>query len=337
MYYDDYRGRSRRGRRGRRSRGGGSCLGWLLRALFKLLLFILILAILAAVALYALPVNLMNVEPSGTELSLTDGLPGNRVNILLLGLDALNDGKQRSDAIMVASVGYDGLKLTSLMRDVMVEIPGQGRHKLNSAHALGGPELTMRVINETFDLNITNYVAVDFRTLVDLVDALGGVDVEIEEKELDSLNICAYYTYRSIIQLDPEKYAHYASSQPETRTGKLRLNGLFATGYTRIRYCDSDYVRTSRQRQVLAAMVARLRENCLNPLIYARLYRVLEQDVQTNLSLPEIISLGEKVLLSGKVETYRCPANEYLEDSGSAIEITDPTGNVRALHKFIYN
>ena len=334
MYYDTYRGK---GRRGRRDRGGGGCLGWLMRALFKLLALILVLALLAAVALYALPVNLMNVEPSGTELSLTDGLPGNRVNILLLGLDALKEGQQRSDGIMIASVGYDGLKLTSLMRDVMVEIPGQGRHKLNSAHALGGPELAMRTINETFHLNITNYVAVDFRTLVDLIDAVGGVDVEIEEKELSYLNSYAYHTYHSISQIDPEKYAHYANSQPETRTGKLRLNGLFATGYTRIRYCDSDYVRASRQREVLSSLVSRLRENCWNPLIYARLYRVLRESVQTNLALPEIISLGEKVLLSGKVDTYRCPANEYLEDSGSAIEITDPEGNIRSLHEFIYN
>lgn len=334
MYYDDYRGKGRRGRRGR---GGGSCLGWLLRALLKLIALALVLAILAAAALYALPVNLMNVEPSGLELSLTDGLPGKRVNILLLGLDALNEGQQRSDAIMIASVGYDGLKLSSLMRDVMVEIPGQGRHKLNSAHALGGPELTMRVINETFQLNITNYIAVDFRTLVDLVDAVGGVDVEIEEKELAQLNRCAYQTYRSISQIDPEKYAHYANSQRETRTGTLRLNGLFATGYTRIRYCDSDYVRASRQREVLAALLSRLRERCWNPIVYVRLYRVLRESVQTNLSLPELISLGEKVLLSGKVDTYRCPANEYLEDSGSAIEITDPAGNIRSLHEFIYN
>ena len=334
MYYDTYRSKGRRGRRGR---GGGSCLGWLLRALLKLIALALVLAVLAAVALYALPVNFLNVEPSGTELSLTDGLPGKRVNVLLLGLDALNEGLQRSDAIMVASSGYDGLKLTSLMRDVMVEIPGQGRHKLNSAHALGGPELAMRVINETFQLNITNYIAVDFRTLVDLIDAVGGVDVEIEEKELQYLNSYAYHTYRSISKIDPEKYAHYANSQPETRTGTLRLNGLFATGYTRIRYCDSDYVRTSRQREVLSSLVARLRENCWNPMIYVRLYRVLRENVQTNLSLPELISLGEKVLLSGRVDTYRCPANEYLEDSNSAIEITDPDGNVRSLYEFIYN
>lgn len=333
MYYDTYRKGGRRG--GRRERRGG-CGGWLLGVLLKLVALALVLALIAAAALYALPVALMNVEPSGMELSLTDGLPGSRVNVLLLGLDALDAGKQRSDAIMVASVGYDGVKLTSLMRDTLVDIPGQGQHKLNAAHALGGPELTMRVINETFDLNITNYIAVDFRTLVDLVDAVGGVDVGVEEKELSNLNRYAYDTYRSILRIDPDKYAHYGNSQPETRTGTLRLNGLFATGYTRIRYCDSDYVRASRQREVLSALLKRFRECCWNPAVYVRLYRVLAESVQTNLSLPELISLGEKALISGKVETYRAPADEFIHDNGSSIELTDPQGNVRALHEFIY-
>ena len=337
MYYDTYRGKGRGGRRGdaRRGRRGG-CSGWLLRALLKLVALLLVLLLLAAGALYALPVALMNVEPANMDLSLTDGLPGSRVNVLLLGLDALNEGQQRSDAIMIASFGYDGVRLTSLMRDTMVDIPGQGRHKLNAAYSLGGPEMAMRTVNEAFQLNITNYVAVDFRTLVDLVDAVGGVDVEIEDKELTYLNRYAYHTYRSITKIDPEKYAHYASSQPETRTGLLRLNGLFATGYTRIRYCDSDYVRTSRQREVFAAVLKRFRECCWNPLVYARLWKVATQSVQTNLSVPELISLGEKALVSGKVETFRAPADAYMRDDGSSIEITDAQGNVRSVHEFIY-
>lgn len=335
MYYDTYRGKGRRGRRESRSSRGG-CGGWLVCALIKLIALALVLLILAAAALYALPVALMNVEPSGVELSLTDGLPGSRVNVLLLGLDALNEGTQRSDAIMVASVGYDGVKLTSLMRDTMVEIPGKGRHKLNAAHALGGPELTMRAINETFHLNITNYVAVDFRTLVDLVDAVGGVDVGVEEKELSNLNRYAYKTYKSIMQIDPDKYGHYASSQAETRTGTLRLNGLFATGYTRIRYCDSDYVRASRQREVLSALLKRFREVCWNPAVYVRLWKVVQSNVQTNMSLPELISIGEKALISGKIETYRAPEDSCIHDDGTSIEITNPEENIRLLHAFIY-
>ncbi len=331
MYYDTYRGKNARRRR---SHG---CLGWLVLTALKIIFWILILALIAGGVLYALPVSLFNVEPAGIELSPTDGLPGNRINILLLGLDALNDGQQRSDAIMVASIGYDGIKLTSLMRDTMVDIPGQGRHKLNSAHAMGGPELVMRVVNETFQLNITNYIAVDFRTLVDIIDAVGGVNVNLEEKELENLNKNAYNTYKSISKADPERYAHYANSTPETRTGDVRLNGLFATAYSRIRYTDSDYVRTSRQREVIAGILERLRECFWNPLVWVRLYEVLEQSVQTNLSLPELISLGEKVLISGNVENMRIPDDDHMTDNGSTIEITDIEGCVQTLHQFIYD
>ena len=333
MYYDTYRGKNRSGRR----RRSGGCGSWLLGLVFKLIALALVLALIAAGVLYAMPVALMNVEPGGVDLALTDGLPGSRVNVLLLGLDYMDEGQQRSDAMMIASVGYDGAKITSIMRDTLVDIPGHGQHKLNSAYSYGGAEMTMRVINETFDLNITNYAAVDLRTLVDLVDALGGVEVSIEENEISHLNSCAWNTYKKIIQLDPSKYQHYADSKLVTTAGVQLLDGLFATAYTRIRHADSDYMRTARQREVLSAMLTRLRENFYKPQIYVNLYNVLKSSVDTNLSLPELISLGEKVLVSGKIETLRAPANEYIVDNGSFITITNPEENVRSVHEFIYS
>lgn len=332
MYYDTYRGKKSHGRRKRSS----GCMGWIIGKLLKLIIFVLLLALLVCGVLYALPVNLMNVEPAQTDLALTDSLPGNRVNILLLGLDYMEEGQQRSDAIIVASVGYDGLKLTSLMRDTLVEIPGYGQHKLNSAYSYGGAEMSMRVINETFGLNITNYVAVDLRTMVDLIDALGGVTVSVEENEIEYLNLYAWRTFKKIRDLDPERYAHYADSQLITEPGEYELDGLFATGYTRIRYSDSDYMRAARQREVISGMVQKLRDNFYNPKIYINLYDVLQNSVDTNLSLPEIISLGEKILISGKIETLRAPKNEYIEDNGSSITITDPQANIQSLYEFIY-
>lgn len=332
MYYDTYRGKKNHGRRKRSS----GCMGWIIGKLLKLIVFVLMLALLVCGVLYALPVNLMNVEPAQTDLALTDSLPGNRVNILLLGLDYMEEGQQRSDAIIVASVGYDGLKLTSLMRDTLVEIPGYGQHKLNSAYSYGGAEMSMRVINETFGLNITNYVAVDLRTMVDLIDALGGVTVSVEENEIEYLNLYAWRTFKKIRDLDPERYTHYADSQLITEPGEYELDGLFATGYTRIRYSDSDYMRAARQREVISGMVQKLRDNFYNPKIYINLYNVLQNSVDTNLTLPEIISLGEKILISGKIETLRAPKNEYIEDNGSSITITDPQANIQSLYEFIY-
>ena len=335
MYYESYERRARRNRGGRR--GGGSCSGWLVRCLFRLILFVLVLALIAAAALYALPVALLNVEPVGTELALTDGLPGSRVNVLLLGLDSLNGSGQRSDAMIVASVGYGGVKLTSLMRDTVVDIPGHGRQKLNAAYAIGGADLAMRTVNQTFRLNITNYVACDFRAMVDIIDALGGVEVEVDQGELKYLNSYAGHTFRILQSMNREKYGHYADSEPIYATGTMRLNGLFATAYSRIRYSDSDYVRTSRQREILSAMVARCRERWWNPLIYARMYLALRDSVQTNMSIPELISLGEKAVISGEIDTLRLPLDGYLYDNNSTIEITDLDATVRALHAFIYD
>ena len=334
MYYDTYK---RRGRRSRGDRRGGGCSGCLAAGLFRLIALALVLAILAAGALYALPVALLNVEPAGMELSPTDGLPGSRVNVLLLGLDALSASGQRSDAMIVASVGYDGVRLTSLMRDTVVDIPGHGRQKLNAAFSIGGAELAMRTINQTFQLNITNYVAADFRALVDVIDALGGVEVEVDQGELKYLNLYAGRTRDVLYGLDAAKYSYYDGEQPIYATGTMRLDGLYATAYSRIRYSDSDYVRTSRQREVLAGMVARFRERFWDPRVYARLYSAVRNSIDTNLSMPELISLGEKVLISGEIDNFRLPLDDYLYDNGSTIEITDLDATVRALHAFIYD
>ena len=333
MYYDTYRGK--RGGKRRRERGGG-CTGWLLRMLLKLIALVLVAVVLAVGVLYAIPPSFMNIESGNAELSLTDGLPSDRVNVLLLGVDFLEDGQQRSDAMMIASVGYNSVRLVSALRDTLVEIPGYGEHKLNSAYSYGGAEMAMRVVNETFKLNITNYIVVDFSTMVDLVDAIGGVDVEIEDKELEHLNKYAYDTFKKINAVNPEKYGHYINSQPYTQGGTLHLNGLFATGYSRIRLIDTDYKRTQRQRRVLSAILEQVKGSVMNPLMYARLYQVYRDSVQTNLSLAELISIGEKALMAGKIETERMPKDEYIYDDQSALHITDPQGNIIAMHNFLY-
>lgn len=333
MYYDTYRGK--RGGKRRRERGGG-CTGWLLGTLLKLIALVLVAVVLAVGVLYAIPPSFMNIESGNAELSLTDGLPSDRVNVLLLGVDFLEDGQQRSDAMMIASVGYNSVRLVSALRDTLVEIPGYGEHKLNSAYSYGGAEMAMRVVNETFKLNITNYIVVDFSTMVDLVDAIGGVDVEIEDKELEHLNKYAYDTFKKINAVNPEKYGHYINSQPYTQGGTLHLNGLFATGYSRIRLIDTDYKRTQRQRRVLSAILEQVKGSVMNPLMYARLYQVYRDSVQTNLSLAELISIGEKALMAGKIETERMPKDEYIYDDQSALHITDPQGNIIAMHNFLY-
>lgn len=330
MYYDTYR----RGKKRTRRRRG--CLGALFSFIFRLIAFSVVLALIALAGLYALPPSFLNVEPSGVQLSPKGGLPGNPVNILLLGLDFIKDSAQRSDSLIVASVGYDSLKLTSILRDTVVDIPGYGKDKINAAYAHGGANLVMRTINENFGLNITNYVAVDFCALVDLVDAVGGIDLEIADNEVELLNSAARDTCKKILRVDYEKYSHYISSQPYTAGGKLHLNGIFATGYCRIRYVDSDYMRTNRQRKVLSALIGKVRDTIINPMMYVNFYKALRSNVKTNLSLWEIISLGEKILVSGKIETARAPQDEFIHDDGSKILIMDLPGAGNAIRGFIY-
>lgn len=338
MYYDTYRGKHKRASResGRR-RPRKSCLGWLLGALLRLVLLVLVLAVLAAAVLYALPVSFLNVEPAGSDLSLNGSLPGDRVNILLLGLDYMRDDFQRSDTMIVASVGKDSVRLASILRDTMVEIPGKtGLHKINSAYAAGGAETAMQVVNETFGLNITNYIAIDLKTLVDFIDAVGGIDVEISENELEQLNSLAYNTYKKIASEKPEKYAHYLNSQPVTQAGTMHLDGLFATSFARIRKVGSDYARTERQQEVISAVLRQVKGQLASPGLYLRLFNVYRESVMTNLSLPEIISIGEKVLLSGEFEKQTFPAAAHRYDNGSDIQITDLNGNRKAIYNFLY-
>lgn len=326
MYYESYRKKDKR-RRGRRS---GGCLGWLVKKMVKLLVFVLILALLAAGALYALPVAVMNIQPTNADLSLTNGLPSDKLNVLLLGLDVLDDSSQRSDTMMIATMDYSSIKLTSVMRDTLVNIPGHGEQKINSAYSYGGPEMTMKCVNETFGLNITNYAAVDFTTLVKIVDAVGGIDMEITDAELEQMN---KNVGMSAWMFRPLGY----DAVPMTQSGKVHLNGLFALGYARIRKIDSDYMRTYRQRKVISAVIDKMKSQLWNPIMYAKLWQVLQESVQTNLSIVELISLAEKAMFAKEMDTLRIPEDAHCQDNGSTIRITKPIESKASLRAFLYN
>ena len=331
MYYEEpYRKKHTRTprQRERRRRGFGA---WLAGALLRLVAFALILCLLAVALLYALPVSLFAVEPEGVELSLNDTLPASRANILLLGLDISHERSQRSDAIMVASVGYGKLKLTSFQRDIIVDIPGHGSGKLNAAYSHGGPQLVMRTLNENFGLNITHYAAVDFQTLVDLVDAIGGVNLSITEGEQQVINRTLS---RRRSALESRGYPTDALAQCGE---SVHLNGVQALAYASIRKLDSDFVRTSRQRALLGAMIAQIRANLYNPLMLVRLGRVLIRSVDTNMSIVQLLSLGEKALAAGTPEKTRLPVDGSYTDDGSSLRLDDRQQNIDAFRAFVYD
>ena len=327
MYYEPYQKKKspRQPRRRRKTLGG-----WLAELCLRLLALVLILILLCVGLLYALPVSLFAVEPEDVDLSLTDGLPASRANILLLGLDELRENSRRSDAILIASISYGQVKLTSVLRDTVLEIPGRGPGKINAAYAYGGPQLVMKTLNQAFGLNLMHYIAVDYAALAGAVDALGGVEVDISEAEMNKINLD--------LEADRARIEAYGRAVPTlAHSGEgTRLDGLQALTYARIRKLDSDFGRTGRQRKLLSALLAKLRRSLWNPARLAALARAVADSVDTNMSPVQLLSLGEKALAAGTPEQFRVPVEGAYADDGASLTLTDPQMNAYAVKKFIY-
>ena len=335
MYYEPYKKRRGGARREERERRG-CCLPRALWFFVKLLFKLAVLALLLAVVAYALPPGLFNVEPKA-DLSLASGLPDSHVNILVLGVDADRGAGQRSDTMMIASVGYGSLKLTSILRDTMADIDGHGRGKINGAYAYGGAELAMRTVNETFQMNITKYVVVDYLTIARLVDAVGGVDIVISEAEMEQINAnnARYAGSQDIAELlgyMPAPVREYS----EDGATPVHLDGLQALGYARIRKLDSDFMRTSRQRPRGAGGADGAARQAVRPEgVRAAGGRAVQHHGDEYGAVEIVSSLGMKALVGGEIEQMRLPADGTYDDNGSGIFI-DEAANAQALREFIY-
>ncbi len=284
-----------------------------------------------------------NEKVQVSDLSVTEGLPSEWHNILLLGSDTRNIKKvSRTDTIIIASINTsDGrIKLISIMRDTVVPIPGHGNQKINSASYYGGPELTMKVVNECFKMNISEYVLVNFGSFKEVVDILGGVDMDVTQKEMEQVNGSIKEQAR-ILGLSKEKYLageyDLKSYGPDTH-----LDGLQALAYARIRHIDSDWQRTERQRMVIDAAIKKLRGSVSVKQVVS-LFTSSWQYVQTNIDMMSAIGLATTVLKSGigEVSTGLMPiTNTYKSENrkgaGQALYDTDFEANATRLYKFIY-
>lgn len=171
-------------------------------------------------------------------------------NILLLGVDTLENA---SDAIMVLTIDEINkkIKLSSLMRDSYIYY-GKGKiNKLNYAYHYGGSLQSLKTVNQTYKLDIKNYIKVDFGALAHIIDAVGGINIEIKSAEISILN----YYIKDISIIEKMPYT------PVKAAGTQKLNGLQSVAYTRIRYVgEYDFQRTERQRNVLKAMLDKVKE-----------------------------------------------------------------------------
>lgn len=242
-------------------------------------------------------------------------------NILFIGCDDDSGGTARSDSMMLVSIdrAHKKIKLTSFMRDMWVYIPDNDYAKLNAAFAYGGAGLLIDTLEYNFGIRIVNYAMVDFKIFSSIIDELGGVEVEVTEKEADFINRTTRQTVKS---------------------GKTVLNGDEALVYCRIRYLDSDFMRTKRQRKVMEAIVSKVKSS--GPFTMYGLAEVILPQVKTDITKGSMMLLGLGALgyMGYDVEQLRIPIdNSYSEQYfGDQLALSiDFEANKQALIKFIYS
>lgn len=274
-------------------------------------------------------------EDLGISETAPDEKDTNVINVLLFGLDRRSkSGSARSDAIMIATLDKKNgqLKLTSLMRDTYVYIPGHGKNKLNAAYAFGGPALAIKTINQNFNLNITRYVTVDFFALEKIINTLGGVEIDVKKSEIKYL----HQYLDELNSLDKKNKSPYLK-----KSGLQTLDGKQAVAYSRIRYVgNADFERTARQRRVLSALFDKVKTMSILkiPDLVADIFPYTE----TNIPMNEIISMGKTVLGLKDKEIYqfRLPADGAFKGeriNGMDVLVPDMEKNTQLLHDFLYN
>lgn len=272
-----------------------------------------------------------------TELDLNSGELLNDpmiLNIMLFGEDSRKAGEEhgRSDTMIMLSIDnrHKKLKLTSFMRDTYVTIPGNnsvgepyGENKLNAAYTLGGPQLTIKTIESNFGINIDRYAVVDFKSFRNIIDILGGVDIELTSEEIDYIN-----------------WQSYINNQVDTRNeladepGVVHLNGRQALWYARNRgdeeagFSGDDFDRTSRQRNLLKIVMSDFKNANLTQIV--SIVGEVGPMITTNLKKNEITTLVANSLtyLKYDMEEFRVPEDNvwqygWTSDGQSIVEIID--------------
>lgn len=253
------------------------------------------------------------------------------INILLIGIDAREKGEAaRTDSIILATLDTNNktIKLTSFMRDMYVPIPGYRPHKINAAFTLGGPELLMKTLYEDFQVNVQYYVCIDFNAFQDVIDTLGGIEVEVKDYEVDEIN--KYI-----------KEVNGKNSTLLTGPGYQKLNGQQALSYCRIRKVgNGDYERTERQRKVLGLLIDKVRGVSVFKL--PELAKAVLPYIKTNIPTTKLMNIGYTAYKFGNtpVEKARVPFDYTFEDTyvnGMSVLIPDFQKNAIMLEKFLYS
>ena len=250
-------------------------------------------------------------------------------NILLIGIDAREaEEASRSDSMIILTIDSNNekVKLTSIMRDSYVDIPKYRRRKINAAFSLGGPQLLMKTIEANFRIRLDKYIVVDFHGFENIIDAVGGIEVDVEEHERRELNKFIGETRE-------------VKSPPLTRTGYQKLDGQQALAYSRIRKSDSDYRRTERQREVLGILANKLLKTSV--VNYPKVMNSILDCVTTNIKPSMLLNYAYTVskFKNMKIEQLQMPMTELSWGGmykGEWVLLLDTEQNAAVMNDFIF-
>lgn len=272
-------------------------------------------------------------------------------NIALFGVDSRDkqlDKNTRTDVIMIASINLDTkeVRLVSVYRDTWLNLSDDSYSKANAAYARGGAEQAIGMLNMNLDLDITDFVTVGFDGVIDVVDALGGVEIDVKEEEIVHLNSYQKSMSGRLLFRDENGGEAYDATPgvdyiPVEHAGLQTLNGLQATAYCRIRYTSGgDGTRTERQRAVLT-QIAR-KAMTMNPATLNKIVDSVFGEVSTSLDMSEILELLPDIANYKIGETAGFPFNDHVNMAGrvgkaSVVVPIDLTKNVMLLHEFLFD
>lgn len=293
-----------------------------MKKIFKALIIIILIVLIIGIAVVAIflrsKLNKINYENvSKEDIEINDGveeLLTGYTNIALLGLDARDNTfeNSRSDCIMIISINNEtkDVKISSVYRDTYLQIEGIGLDKVTHAYAYGKAPLALSTINANLDLDITEYVTINFDSVINIVDAIGGVEIEVTNAE--------------------------ATQIPGiSGAGTYNLTGTQALAYGRIRKIDNDYVRTERMRTVVIKVFEKAKTLSLTKL--NSLIDELLPEVYTNITQTEILSYSSKIAQYNVVDNFGWPyeVRGYTGAAWYAAPVTLEE-NVRQLHESLF-
>ena len=261
----------------------------------------------------------------------------------LFGLDHRSKNEklntENSDTIIIASINNDtkAVKLVSVYRDTLLNVKDDTYSKANSSYAFGGPTNAVSMLNTNLDLNITDYVAIDFNALVTVVDCLGGLDIPLSYAEIVHMNnSCVETSEETGKSYTPVELPDPKPEDEEAIVDTYHLNGVQATSYCRIRYTASlDMGRTERQRRVIQMIVDKAKKAGLSTI-----FDIMDQVfpmVKTSVSKTEILKMIPAMIGYSIDETTGFPNDyKFAQVKGSVIVPTTLESNVLKMHQFLY-